>query len=182
LITYRNVMLDLETWGTSAGCAIRSIGAVFFDWDKPLGPAFYANVTEESCVALGLTIDPVVVAWWGEQSAEAQAALDTNRVPVTDALTDFVYFFEQADEPEEVCLWSHGATFDIPITDFAMRKAGMRPPWKFQNCRDTRTLIWLAGEMGHTWEAERVGVRHQALDDAKTRSLQMMELRRRIPP
>lgn len=178
--SYRNLMLDLETWGTRAGCAIRSIGAVFFDWDKPLGPTYYANVDDESCVALGLTVDPVVVAWWGEQTPEAKTALDTNRMPITDALAGLLGFFEQSDEPGEVCVWSHGATFDIPITDYAMHEAGLRTPWKFQNNRDTRTLISLAGDLGITWEPERIGVRHHALDDAKTRALQMMELRRRV--
>ena len=141
-------MLDLETWGVHPGCAIRSLGAVYFGFDgQPLGPTYYANVDTESCVALGLQLEPRVVEWWGEQSPEAQAALDLGQ---------------------------------LPITDYAMLRAGLPTPWKYANCRDTRTLIWLAGELGITVDMPHAGIRHQALDDAKTRALQMIELHRRI--
>ena len=174
-------MLDLETWGVHPGCAIRSIGAVYFGFDgQPLGPTYYANVDTESCVALGLQLEPRVVEWWGEQSAEAQAALDLGQLPITEALAGFAHFVEQHSGPDVLCLWSHGATFDIPITDYAMLRAGLPTPWKYANCRDTRTLIWLAGELGITVDMPHAGIRHQALDDAKTRALQMIELHRRI--
>ena len=178
-MTYHHLMLDLETWGVHPGCAIRSLGAVYFGFDgQPLGPTYYANVDTESCVALGLQLEPRVVEWWGEQSPEAQAALDLGQLPITDALAGFLGFFEQGDS--EVSVWSHGATFDIPITDYAMQEAGLRTPWNFQKSRDTRTLIWLAGELGITVDMPHAGIRHQALDDAKTRALQMIELHRRI--
>ena len=182
-MTYRNLMLDLETWGTSPGCAIRSIGAVLFDFgNSNLGRSYYANVDEESCVALGLRIEPLVVAWWGEQSPESQAALDTDRLPISTALDGLLRLIAENEEPEELCVWSHGATFDIPITDYALRAANRRAPWKYQNGRDTRTLIWLGEQLGHTVAVPRIGIRHHALDDAKSRALQMIALLDRIAP
>ena len=171
---YKHLMLDLETWGTNPGCAIRSIGAVRFDFDgKPLGPAYYANVDTESCVDVGLQIDPRVVEWWGAQPAEAQAALDLNQLPITEALDGFLRFVVPAND---VCVWSHGATFDIPILDHALRTVGRGAPWDFRNCRDTRTMIWMADQLDIVAELRRVGIQHQALDDAKTRALQMVQL------
>ena len=173
-------MLDLETWGTSPGCAIASLGAVFFDFGgRPLGPSYYANISAESCAALGLSFDQRVIDWWGQQSEEAQAALDTDQLLITVVLDRFTEFVEANDEPE-LCVWSHGATFDIPITDAALRAAGRQTPWKYHNGRDTRTLIWLAEQLGIATEWPHTGLRHYALDDAKSRALQMIALRQRI--
>jgi hypothetical protein len=66
-----HVMLDLETWGTSPGSALRSVGAVTF---SPYGEpgfteaAFYANIDRHSCVLAGMTIDPAIVDWWSRQA------------------------------------------------------------------------------------------------------------------
>jgi hypothetical protein len=180
-LTYRHLMLDLETWGTSAGCAIRSIGAVFFNLgDSQLGPTYYANVDWLSCHAAGLRYDGVTVAWWGEQPPEAHAALAVDQLPLLMALDGLSQFVEQYGVPEELSVWSHGATFDIPITEYAMRAVGRSAPWKFWNCRDTRTMIWLGAERGITVEVEHVGLHHHALDDARTQALRMIELHRRL--
>lgn len=180
---YRHLMLDLETLGTRPGCVIRSIGAVYFDFDgRPLGPTYYANIDTDSCLAVGLTIDPRVEAWWGEQSPEARAALDYDKVPIRDALDGFSLFVEDNGETDLLSLWSHGASFDIPITEAAMVRTGSPMPWKFQNNRDTRTMIWLAEQLGHTVEPSAPALRHHALDDAKARAFQMMQLRRRFGP
>jgi len=174
-------MLDLETWGTGAGCAIRSIGAAFFDFDgQPLGPLYYDNVSWESCAAAGLTYDPATVAWWTQQDPAAEAALADNQLTLRAALEGLAAFVDQFGIAEEVMVWSHGATFDIPILEFAMRAVGVPIPWKFYNCRDTRTLIWLGEQRGITVEVERLGLRHHALDDARTAALRMIEIHRRL--
>ena len=42
-----HVMVDLETWGTHAGAAIRSIGACMFDPVKgTIEQTFYMNITD----------------------------------------------------------------------------------------------------------------------------------------
>src|SRR4051794_31259207 len=163
--SYRHLMLDLETLGTRPGCVIRSVGAVLFDFDgRPLGPAFYANITEDSCRALGLWVDPIVAAWWGVQSAEAREALDHYPVTVKTALDGFARFIEDNGDADQLCIWSHGATFDIPIIEAAMLLTGSPMPWRFKNFRDTRTMIWLAEQNGLTVKIEHVGISHNAID------------------
>jgi hypothetical protein len=179
LTTYPHIMLDLETGGARPGCVIRSIGAVAFDFDgRPLGPSYYANIDGESCVAAGLTYDPLTMAWWGEQP-EAEAALADKQLPIRSALEFFAAYI-QATGTEEVCVWSHGAGFDIPITEAAMWATGISIPWKFRNARDTRTMLWLAERRGITVAVDRQGLRHQALDDAKTMALRIMAIYQRL--
>lgn len=95
-----NLMLDLETWGTTPGSDIRSIGACVFDpvtgtvgngycddgqdhtvrgytfyiaCDNPLNTSLGARVVPPE-YKYPLRRDPRTVQWWSEQSSEAQAA------------------------------------------------------------------------------------------------------------
>lgn len=58
------VMLDLETWGTAPGSALRSIGAcTFIPATGETPQTFYRNITRASCEAVGLAVDPETVKW-----------------------------------------------------------------------------------------------------------------------
>ena len=71
-----HVMLDLETWGTRPGSALRSIGAVTFGLNATsVGARFYRNIDKESCLLAGLTVDTETVSWWLKQAPEAVAYL-----------------------------------------------------------------------------------------------------------
>jgi hypothetical protein len=176
---FPHIMLDLETGGTAPGCAIFSIGAVAFDFDgRSLGPTYYANITRDSCMVLGLVCEPATMAWWMEHP-EAEAALADNQIPLDEALALFAEFIAQHGAAE-VCVWSHGAGFDIPIIELAMRATGTVIPWKFRNARDTRTMLWLAEQRGIDVPVDRQGLRHQALDDAQTMTLRIIEIFQRL--
>ena len=83
----RHVMLDLETLGKLPGCAILSIGAVYFELETGrLGDEFYLNVDPASCTRAGLTIDGETLGWWMQQEAAAWAAVCTEAVSIMDAL------------------------------------------------------------------------------------------------
>lgn len=157
----RHVMLDLETWGTKPGSALRSIGAVAFELEGGVGESFYQNIDQGSCVRAGLTIDEATVAWWKKQSQEAQAALLINPVPLTNVVTEFNAFFHNVDA---YFVWSQGGNFDEPLWNAATSAAGFAVPWKFWNARCTRTLYQLAGFDPRT--LKRDGTHHNALDDA----------------
>jgi hypothetical protein len=154
-----DVMIDIETLGTTPGAAILSIGAVVFG-PEGLGDTFYAPVLLTSCIAVGLTIDPNTVAWWMQQSDEARkAAFRDDADSVSDVLEQFTCWFGLvgAERP-----WCHGATFDVPLLEAAYKACGMRAPWRFYDVRDTRTLYDLAGV-----KVDRTkGTHHNALDDA----------------
>lgn len=160
-------MLDLETWGTRPGCAIRSIGAVFFSPLRlGLGTDFYANIDGKSCIDAGLHIDPDTAEWWESQSPAARERLRKDRLPLDEALLGFGDFLRPKGV---VSIWGHGASFDPPILEACFRALGMLVPWNFWNIRDTCTLFDLAGvALG---DFPRDGTHHNALDDAKHQAL-----------
>lgn len=154
-----DVMIDIETLGTAPGSAILSIGAVVFG-PEGLGDTFYAPILLQSCVAVGLTIDPNTIAWWMQQSDEARAAaFKSDADALSDVLEQFTCWFGLvgAERP-----WCHGATFDVPLLEVAYKACGLQAPWRFYNVRDTRTLYDLSGV-----KVDRAqGTQHNALDDA----------------
>lgn len=172
-----DIMLDLETLGTTPGCVIRSIGAVAFDPNGgPLGETLYLIIDRASCEAAGLTVDPDTEAWWAEQSPEARAEFDGQGVALAEALDAFELFYTTlapiADKADR--LWSNGPSFDEAILAAAYRALGRKPPWRYNAARDCRTIYDLAGlKLQHTG-----GTFHKAIDDAVEQAKLVQEARR----
>ncbi|MDZ4374010.1 MAG: 3'-5' exonuclease, partial [Phenylobacterium sp.] len=166
-----HLMVDLETFGTSAGCAIASIGAVVFDpVQGALRETFYAVIDLGSCQEAGLTFEAGTVHWWLRQGDAARRALtDAKTVTLSMALGQFRMFF--LAHARRAPIWSHGANFDEPILQAAFRAAHLPPPWDYWDARCTRTLFALAGVRPD----RAVGVHHNALDDAVNQAEAVIE-------
>ena len=157
-----HLMFDLETWGTAPGSALRSIGAVVFDMQTgETGEEFYCNI-ESGTKWDGLVRDPSTEAWWAKQSKAAQKALEVDKVPLYDATQRFDRFCAKNGVTR---WWSQGANFDPVLWEAACKAIKTRVPWKYYQCRDTRTLYDLAEF--NTDTIEREGTYHNALDDCK---------------
>jgi hypothetical protein len=156
-----HVMIDMETMGTDSNAALLSLGGVVFD---PCGQGgkdtFYQNIELQSCLDAGLRVRAETVYWWLTKPEGARAALQKDRVPLSDALNDFSEWFRKSGASK---IWSHGATFDIVVLDSAYRALGRPLPFDFRNARDTRTLFDLAGLKYSQSEVSA----HQALQDAQ---------------
>jgi hypothetical protein len=158
-----NVMLDLETWGTRPGCAIRSIGAVAFDFNIAREAAvFYHNIDELSCREAGLVFDKSTIDWWNQQSKESIDALGVDPKPLLIIVREFKGWWAKLAADK---VWSQGANFDSVLWEFACRAVGLEAPWRFFNVRDTRTLYDAAG-LDYKAIA-REGIEHHALDDCR---------------
>lgn len=152
----RDLMIDIETCGKKPGCAVLSIGAVYFDRKGNIGEQFYASMGF-SALSYG-NADVDTMRWWSQQSEQAR----------TDA-------FGGTDDPREVAQrfakfirsdalpWGNGSVFDITILEAWFDAVGIRCPWKFWNVRDVRTAVDLLGI--NTKLFTRDGVFHNALDD-----------------
>ena len=173
----RHVMLDLETWGTKPGSALRSIGAVAFELDGPIGESFYRNIDDQSCFVVGLNVDRSTQEWWMKQSAEAQAALTADPVALPLVAEEFHRWFQDQDAEY---VWSQGGNFDEPLWCAAAAAVNSRPPWKFWNTRCTRTIYHVAGFDPRS--LGRNGVHHSALDDARFQIECVQESYKRIRP
>ena len=162
----RNVMLDLETMGTSPGCAIMSIGAVDFGPDGA-DPArhFHAIINMESCVAAGLRMETDTMAWWkGQPDAAREATYDPSMQNRGKDLGLVLASFQRwLDTPTSgVWIWGNGADFDLPLLWSAFRACGIMKPWPAYSGRCYRTMKNLMPAVLMT----REGMHHRALDDA----------------
>lgn len=167
-MNYKHIMIDLETYGTKPGAAIRSIGAVEFNpyTLRDYGREFYQNICDDSCRQLGLDFDAETIKWWEEQGEKAQAALQDDKIPikeVADAFRDWV------QEGHGVFIWCQGAAFDAVLWEAVCERLGVKEPWQFTNVRDTRT-IYQVGKI-NTKAIKREGIYHHALHDAKHQAL-----------
>jgi len=134
----KDIMIDLETMGTTPNSVIVQIGACYFDRiSGKTGCEFLMNVSMKSCMDLGLTMDASTVEWWLNK---------TNRSflqqPIHDVKEVFDYLFNFCNKCK--CVWAH-ATFDFPILMNAYNKINYNLPFSFRDCRDLRTLVDLAG-------------------------------------
>ncbi len=155
-------MLDLETFGTSAGCVLRSIGAIVFDPRQGIAEEFYQNITEEDQTILGAVKNPQTVAWWEKQSKESQEVFTDDQVRLEVAMIRFIDFWQRN---RLKYLWSQGSNFDGILLQWSIELVDKKVPWRFYNTRDTRTAYDMAGFDPKSMK--RQGVYHNALDDAK---------------
>lgn len=140
-------MIDLETMGKAVNSAFVSLGAVVFEKHGDSvavteDRTFYRNVDLQSCLDLGMEIDGSTVYWWLRQSDGARKAICVQPQPITQVLSDFAVWYKRwCHDRYKDDVWSHGATFDIPMVAEAYHKAGMKLPWEFYRGKDTRTVF-----------------------------------------
>lgn len=171
---FEHVMVDLETLGRRAGCAVLSIGAVAFG-PAGLGPEFYIVVNRPSQGVYKLHEDPDTVRWWNQQSLEACVVLAESELAqtplLTEALEEFTNYLAQF-KLRKLKVWGNGSDFDNAILINLYAAINVAPPWEFWNNRCYRTLKNLVPSE----KLEREGTYHNALDDAKTQARHAIEL------
>ncbi len=158
----RHIALDIETLGKEAGCAIVTIGAVVID--DGLDSTFYERID----VSEGPSLDADTVAWWLKQSDKARAEIVAamgGGIPLSSALQGLSGWMTDVRNGGEIRVWCRGPTFDITILESAYIAAGRRDliPWRYNEVRDTRTLVELLGDFGVPF----IGTPHHALHDAQ---------------
>jgi DNA polymerase III epsilon subunit-like protein len=164
-------MLDLETLGTKAGCAILSIGAVRFG-DGQILSEFYTSIDPRSNEEIGMTIDISTLQWWMKQRPEALRAAMSGRTHISDALAQFSGWISSLRLPGDWAIWGNGATFDMPVLDRALFMAGFAPLWTHHQERCYRTLCALDPSEARVAPT----LAHHALEDARAQALTAMRI------
>lgn len=159
-------MVDLETMGNKPDAPITSIGVVEFDLSGTKR-GFYERVDLSSSVHSGGVIDPETVKWWLQQSSDAQLEMTKGRhiVSVLQELSSFL--------TGEVIIWGNGAAFDNVILAAHYDRLNIQRPWKFWNDRCFRTIRAMNEDVQ---APERTGTHHNALDDAKTQAMHLINI------
>ena len=160
-----HLMLDLETKGKRAGCAIASIGAVEFDLNTgKLGREFYKVVNLQSCLDVGLVIQASTLYWWLGQSDKARKAICAPSDSIQIVLEKLTSFFHTLGDFQ---IWGDGVRFDVGILEAAYYAIGKGEilPWYFRNEKDVRTLVSFKPEI--KINAVFTGILHNPIDDCK---------------
>lgn len=177
---FSHIMVDLETLDTTPSAVVTSIGAVAFDpYSKELGDNFYLELTDDLAVQQerGRTISADTVVWWMRQGQAAQQLFAPRsgsavRCSTASALTHFTDFV-RLNGGKDAKLWGNGADFDNVILGSLYKSFGVNKPWSYGNNRCFRTIKNLKGAPG---SPDRVGVHHNALDDAVTQALHLQKI------
>lgn len=175
-MTLRDIMLDLETMGSSPQAAIVAIGAVFFnEHTGQIGEKFYRTVHLATSVRLGFKIEPATVLWWLGQSQEARNAILFNAVSAEDAFVDFVDWVAEhgPKDKAEMRVWAASPAFDCVKVEAHLKALGLPVPWYYWGERDYRTI---RDRNKIVEEVERIG-HHNALDDAIHQANHLIKIR-----
>ena len=162
----QNIMLDIETLGTSANSVILSIGAVEFS-DSELGKEVEIFIDSESCTDHGLVIDARTVMWWLSQDDAARSEL-LKRTGV--GLDEAVLQLHNAFDWKGKKVWCNGTDFDFPILSSACKAVGVLEPWQYWSKMDFRTLKNLLPKKTYNELKVDPVIAHSALADAKAQA------------
>lgn len=137
-----HVMVDLETAGNSSNAAIISVGLVKFNFHSNKMDIHKFGVNLQSCIRLGMQIEPDTFLWWLKQNDKARETLiedsDTGNsiLLVLDAISRVI--------GKNDIVWAKSPRFDLGILHTAYKLAGKEIPWNFRNERDVRTITSLS--------------------------------------
>lgn len=155
-----NVMVDLETTGTSAGCGILSIGACTFNCSEE----FYERISPEASRANGFIDDIETLRWWHKQDFRMREEAFGGTKDVLPILYAFHDWFRSLDtNMKNIFIWGNGADFDLPILAAYYKKMDRPVPWAPYNGRCYRTLKSLLPQVE---KPTRKAGKHHALEDA----------------
>lgn len=161
---FTDVMIDLETLGTTPGCVILSIGAVDFSTGSEVITPFYRTIERASCRAVGLDEEADTYNWWMQQSGEAKLEAFKEEFELKEVLYDFSdYIKEFHRESASVRVWGNAASFDLKILEEAYIAWDIPVPWSFREEMCFRTLRNLFPEIK---APEFQGTPHVAICDA----------------
>ena len=173
-----HVVLDLETMGNTQSAAIAAIGAVACTVEQGIFSQFYTEVSLDSSVRHGLSMDVSTVLWWLNQDKDARAIFQHNHkvADLTTAIIDFDNWFRVAGEPKGIRVWGNGADFDNAILRNAYQHVGRELPWMYYNNRCLRTL---RAENPDVAKPAFVGTPHHAGDDARNQAEHLLLIKRK---
>lgn len=165
----RNIMLDLETMGTSNDALITTINAVQFDLETgETFKEFEIGIDWEEQIRQGAKIDASTVKWWLSQSKEAQnTMMRLDQVSVVNALIAFNNWIDDnfPNNGKKITLWGNGSSFDNVILRNLYARHNIEFVLPYWCDADVRTLVEL--KQIDTRNFKFQGIKHRGIDDCK---------------
>lgn len=173
------LMIDIETTGTSAGCKVLSLGAYGFNKNGE-EVEFYCRFDTAKMEADGLRDDESTMRFWGNQGREAFEEAFSGKTDPATGIGEFKHWFIKnfsTDYAERFKVWSCGIDFDFPILKYFFAQYGYGELWPFWTQFDYRTLK----NIFHRIKADEKNVlKHTALEDAKAQMRALQSFYKRL--
>jgi len=180
-----NVMIDIETMGTTPRAPILSIGAAVFS-GKEIIDTYSVNIDWESNTTAGRIPDMGTVRWWMQQSEEARDALlceEQHTMGIEEAMLSLKQYLDHVNTTigngEGYEIWANGPDFDLVIVKNAYDSFGMEAPWDFRRVRCFRTAQKLFNDVVH-WGGGKRNTAHVAVDDAVAQATHLLAIQSHI--
>ncbi len=171
----KDIMVDIETLGTSTDATIFQISAISFDIKTGVYYSAFNKVAniEDNCY---LRADGSTLKWWLNTNKELLSELLNSGTGSTEELLEDFYEWlkSQSEDMKDVYLWGNGILFDNKMIQCQLEDEGLGYPIFYKNDRDVRTIVELASmklgisekELKDQFNDESLVV-HNALDDVK---------------
>lgn len=173
------LMIDIETTGTSAGCKVLSLGAYGISKTGE-EVEFYCQFDVEKMEEDGLRDDESTMKFWEKQGQEAIDEAFSGKTDPATGIGEFKHWFItnfSTDYAERFKVWSCGIDFDFPILKYFFAQYGYGELWPFWTQFDYRTLK----NIFHRIKADEKNVlKHTALEDAKAQMRALQSFYRRL--
>jgi hypothetical protein len=173
-----DVMIDLETLGTSPGSVVLAIAAATTSFDRDEQRMFAKRISVVSSLRAGLTVDQSTIGWWSTQPQAVWDAATDSSSPLELVLLSFAEFLgELRKGPDDQAsgnklrLWGDASSFDLVLLACAYRAVRLPVPWEYWDEFDYRTLRTLLDS-----EKPRSKVHHDALQDARAQLEHLQEM------
>lgn len=168
--TVTDIILDLETLGTTPGCGIIAIGAVSLD----LQHRFYEKIRPASNKSYRLITDSGTLKWWDRQSPAARDESFSGTKNLDVVLKEFsTWFLSLSPIPTDIRVWGNGADFDVPILRVAYKETNLTWPIGVFSGRCYRTM---RESFPHIKKGKFIGEKHTAIADARHQAEHLNEL------
>lgn len=188
------LMMDLETLGTSMGAPVLTIGACLFDpyscdsGEALMKRSMLVRIDVSDAIKYANHVDGSTLRWWFEQKDEAiKALVGDDAVSAQEAIQKLARFCNERGAfvdneffdglsalPKASRFWAKDPDFDMRLMqhyyDHPQLEGQM--PWRFWECRSVRTvqdLAWPNGDDRPHFDVP--GVAHDARWDAVTQAL-----------
>lgn len=167
---FTDLMIDLETLGTTPGSVVTQIGLCSFNalGDKSM-EASQIHVDVQSSLNAGMTMDWETIRWWLMQEQEAREAMTIGGVELTDAvdqMNDHVRKYHDVGAAE-FRVWGYASTFDPVLLSSLARAAGAELLWGYRQESCLRTLARLYPEVERPEPMTKHIASYDALAQAK---------------
>jgi len=163
-------MIDIETFDVTHDAVVFQAAVVFFTKDFEIVYQELWNLNFDEQYAAGRDVSASTIAFHLGIPANAEKALrDPEAVTMKQFTAQLIHNFDTFN-PRQV--WSKGS-FDFNILENLIAYVACKPPWKFYQLRELRTLMIECG-------VKKGDVKHNALEDCLDQVERLKECRKVI--